>query len=122
MSRSAYITKAHFTDIVKPAFGAKTLPNIGAVFKRAHFIVNTESYIFVKQAADDTVKVFHGLESYLTEEAGETLIQFKETDQMPPAEQHRADIEWEQNLISRLCDQADGRRVRRRFARGVLLA
>jgi hypothetical protein len=121
MSRYAFTTLAVFTDIVRPAFGKKTLPNIGAVFKRAHFIVNTESYIFVKQAADDTIKVFHGLDSYLTVEAGEALIEFKNTDQMPPSEQYRADIEWEQNLITRLCDQADGRRVRRRWAGGVLM-
>jgi hypothetical protein len=121
MSRCTQMSLAMFTDIVRPAFGKKTLPNIAAIWKRAHFIVNTENYILVKPAAVDVVQVFRGLHSYLTAEAGIALVQFKTHDQMPAGEQHRASIEWEQELISDLCERADNRRVRpRRWGSGVL--
>ena len=62
----------------------------------------------MKVAGEDNVKVFRGLPSYLTPEAGRALIDFKERDIMPSPEQLRIDRGWEQHWLKTLIARADG--------------
>ena len=75
----------------------------------------------MKTAENPGVRLFQGLASYLTPEGGERVDAFQTLNgQMPPSAELRSDISWEQSLLARLMDSADGRRVRRRFASQVL--
>ena len=124
----AQISLAIFLDIIKPSFAKMSLPNIKAILKRAHVIVNTAHYILVKQAESDVVKVFRGLPSYLTTEAGANYMEWKDSGATPSSEQLREDIGWEQQWVARFFSAADrGAVVRRdvrarRWARGALAA
>ena len=84
------------------------MPNIKALYKRAHFILNTPDYIILKLAEEENAKVFRGLDSYLTPAAGQRLIDFKERDVMPLPEDLRRDRGWEQRWIKTLIARADG--------------
>ncbi len=53
----ASLSMAQFLDLISPAFGKTGLPNIMALLKKAHIVVNTNSHIVVKQAKQEQVKV-----------------------------------------------------------------
>ena len=121
-SQHSFITLEDFIPIVQPAFGtgrnAMSLPNIKALFKRAHFIVNTSKYTYIKEAKVDNVKVFAHITSYLTPEAGALLLAVKENrDALPLPHTMRNHIGEEQRIFAELVQTADEpRNVRRRVA------
>lgn len=103
----AFISKQQFTEMCKPAFGNKSMPNINALYKRAHFIINTPDYIVLKQAKSDSVEVFRNPGSYLTTSAGALYDENKENGTRPTSEDHREDIAWEQDWVQRMMSVAD---------------
>ena len=117
-----FVSLEIFRKMCGPMLGHLPKPHVMALFKRAHFIVNSKRQIYLKKAGEDVVRVFAHIPSYLTTSAGEALIDFKERHQMPSAEQLRQDIDWEQTWVNRLTDLADGvaAPARKRFCRGAL--
>jgi len=120
-SRHAIINFQQFFPIVAPAFrqgrNQMSMPHIKAMFKRAHCIVNTTKYTYIKMAQEDNVKVFHHVDSYLTQGAGELLAETKETNIMPSADLMRDLIGGEQEIVRDLIREADqARRGRPRLA------
>lgn len=96
------IPLAMFLDMCKPAMGDKGKPHVTAIMKRAHFILNTQRFLYAKEAGSHIVKQFPHVPSYLTPDAGNVYMQFKATGTMPEAERLREDIGWEQGWLAEL--------------------
>ena len=115
------IPKAKFYELIEPALMKNTSKqDVGALLKRACFIVVSKKYVYVKKGAQDVVIRYRNESgSLLTPEAGARYMAWKENGVLPADDLLRAEVDVEQRLFNRIVMGKPPQQSR--WARGALL-
>ena len=117
---AAKLTTAFLVDMIRPAFPkGMSESNVGAMLKRCNVALNTKEEFFFRPAGKDSVvEKLPLMSSYITAEAGQTLMRFLKHKKRRDQEEYDRLLAFEKKEMLQLMAESRGRRRRGWSRRG----